>query len=260
MNEGMTVVWKIDLILMGWILLVFIGVAAALITLYMFFYKWYINNSLKNGTTPRLRMPSPRFMLVLVPVVLVISILVAGTVSLLDYFYDFTDRRTENMEEMLEQFSLPVVYPDPDVWQIETAMTERYGALMAWNEDMSDSHYHIFINEENGLPDYVFRYGGGSSSLETSVLLFEQEGNLILLSLNKPRIAQIECDNGMIYHVDPDKPFVLIIPDGGHILSRNPESLIMQGNYGYSGFVVVDENGDVVDLMSYNYFDMKKIP
>ena len=98
-------------------------------------------------------------------------------------------------------------------WQVEFAQGEGMAAALAYGEE--DSSFAVYRYDGS----FRFRYGGGrSSSIEKGLRVFELGGEQALLSRNAPGIARIESHGGESYAVNPDQPFVLVIPSGGFTL------------------------------------------
>ena len=98
---------------------------------------------------------------------------------------------------------------------MEFAISDDLAAVLLFNEDKSDHSFKLYENKGRLTANYVFSHGGSSTSIEESVRVFRYSGELALFSLNELQIARIVCHDGETHLVDPDRPFVLIIPSGG---------------------------------------------
>ena len=122
-----------------------------------------------------------------------------------------------------------------DDWNIEIAMNDRIAAVIAYDNQESKHTFSIYENKGNKNANYMFRYGGKSTSIERGIRVFKFEGTTALISMNALRIAAIECHDGNRYEVDPNTPFVLVIPSGG--------------------FDVYDENGKLIDITQVDWYE-----
>lgn len=123
-----------------------------------------------------------------------------------------------------------------DDWNIEIAMNERIAAVIAYDNQESEHTFSIYENKGSTKTNYVFRYGGKSTSIERGIRVFRFEGTTALISMNILHIAAIECHDGERYEVDPNTPFVLVIPSGG--------------------FDVYDENGNLIDITQAGWYEL----
>ena len=126
-----------------------------------------------------------------------------------------------------------------------------------FKEDLSDSDFRFYINKNSNHPNYVFRRGSDLTSIERAAHLLEYDGTYILVSLNALRIAEIRCENGTTYSVDPDLPFVLVIPNGGSLLIKTEDNMTYY--YDYTGIIVFDEHGNELDLTQKQWFEMAEL-
>lgn len=232
------------------LLLVVLGSAAVLagaLLLYLRLYRRHINKALLAPT--HRRMIAPQTLAACIPVVLLLAGLSAYA---LDVTFDISQSRLTTKEEILE--NARIGYED---FTSQISMSGDVAAVLSYPADLSEAEYRVYLNTNSNHPDYVYRTGGDTTSIERCVCLLEDRGTFIFLSLNAPRIAQIRCENGTTYAVDPGKPFVLVIPEAGSLLSENGDGA--NGYYGYTGVTVYDENGNVIDLTGLDWFEMRKI-
>ena len=122
-----------------------------------------------------------------------------------------------------------------DDWNVEIAMNDRIAAVIAYDNQEGKHTFSIYENKGNKNANYMFRYGGKSTSIERGIRVFKFEGTTALISMNALRIATIECHDGNRYEVDPNTPFVLVIPSGG--------------------FDVYDENGKLIDITQVDWYE-----
>ncbi len=101
-------------------------------------------------------------------------------------------------------------------WNVQLAKTDDLAVLLFYSNDMSDHSFSIYRNKNKVFPNYVFIRGGSLSEIERSILTYNYDGSLVLLSMNSDRIAQIICHDGETYEVNPDSPFAIIVPQGGY--------------------------------------------
>ena len=123
-----------------------------------------------------------------------------------------------------------------DDWNIEIAMNERIAAVIAYDNQESEHTFSIYENKDSTKTNYVFRYGGKSTSIERGIRVFKFEGTTTLISMNILHIAAVECHDGERYEIDPNNPFVLVIPSGG--------------------FDVYDENGKLIDITQADWYEL----
>ena len=117
-----------------------------------------------------------------------------------------------------------------DGMQGELVMTEGTAAALYYAED--DSRFALYENRGTVLDDYCFIHGGSSAAMEKGLRAFRMEdtGELVLFSMNMPRISKIVSHDGTTYHLDPESPFVLILPSGGADLYDAEGNLLDLGN------------------------------
>lgn len=219
------------------------------VLIYLYFYKRHINNILQKPQAKRKKMLPPH---VLISILLVFLIIVAIAAVALDVEFDLSRSRLTTREEILE--NARIGYED---MQSEISMSGDIAAVLNFSEDLSEAQFRVYINKNSNHPDYVFRRGGSYTSVERAAYLLEYNGTYVLTSLNALRIAEIRCENGTTYSVDPNAPFVLVIPDGGSLLSKTGD--IGTDYYDYTGIVVYDKQGNEIDLTQIQWFEMSKI-
>lgn len=217
--------------------------------LYFWAYKRHINKALADPPSPPHPMAAPGTVAAFLPAaVLLLVIAFFG----LDMIFDITNRRLTTADEVLA--SARTGYED---YQYALDYTDQIAAVLVYSEDKADSHYRLFLNQNTNDPDYAFRRGGSHTSIDRGVLLLSRADTFVLLSMNALRIAEIRCDNGTIYQLDPDSPFALIIPDAGTLpqVSDSQETSYTDP----SGIKVYDEYGNLIDLTGLDWFEHRTI-
>lgn len=231
------------------ILLVALAVAVGAVLLYLYFYKRHINNMLQKTQTKPKKMLPPHVLISFLPILLIVVGIIAVA---LDIQFDLSKSRLTTKEEILA--NARIGYED---MQYQISMSGDVAAVLNFAEDLSESEYRVYINKNSNHPDYVFRRGGDLTAIERAAYLLEYNGTYVLISLNAPRIAEIRCENGTTYSVDPDSPFALVIPDGGSLLSKTAGG--GTNYYAYTGIKVYDTQGNEIDLMQIQWFEMAKL-
>ncbi len=211
-------------------LLAIIFVLFAVCTSYFFIYKHHINKVLAEPQKKhRKLMPPYQVLLVLVLAAAVVG--VSWLITILPRF----DRIATVGEIEEDVRSFQHIRSD---WEIEVAMNDRLAAVIAYDEKREEHTFSIYENDGNGKPNYVFRYGGKSTSIERGVRVFQLKGATAFLSMNALHIAAIECHDGARYEIDPNMPFALVIPNGG--------------------FAVYDSNGKALDITQDTWYELTK--
>ena len=195
---------------------------------YLFVYKKHINKALIEPDKKHIKLMPPYKVLL----VLVILLAVVGPSHAVTIIPNRGFLSTVNdIEEDVRSFQ-----KISDDWNIEIAMNDRIAAVIAYDNQESEHTFSIYENKGNTKTNYVFRYGGKSTSIERGIRVFRFEGTTALISMNILHIAAIECHDGERYEVDPNTPFVLVIPSGG--------------------FDVYDENGNLIDITQAGWYEL----
>lgn len=231
------------------VLLIALVLAGTAVLVYLHFYKRHINNVLQETQAKHKRMIPPHVLISFLPVLLII---VAIVTVVIDMEFDLSQSRLTTKEEILA--NARIGYED---MQSEISMSGDVAAVLNFKEDMSDSDFRVYINKNSNHPDYVFRRGAELTSVERAAYLLEYDGTYVLISLNAFRIAEVRCENGTTYSVDPDSPFVLVIPNGGSLISKIEDNVTYF--YDYTGISVFDEQGNEIDLTQKQWFEMAKL-
>lgn len=231
------------------VLLGALAIAIGGVLVYLHFYKRHINNVLQGTQAKSKKMPPPHVLISVLPVLL---ILVAVVTVMLDMEFDLSQSRLTTKEEILA--NARIGYED---MQSEISMSGDVAAVLNFKEDLSDSDFRVYINKNSNHPNYVFRRGADLTSVERAAYLLEYDGTYVLISLNAFRIAEIRCENGTTYSVNPDSPFVIVIPNGGSLLSTTENGVTYY--HGYTGMKVFDDQGNEIDLTQKQWFEMAKL-
>ena len=218
----------------SYVLLMLLAGAAVLIVIciiYFFIYKRHINKILIEPQKKHIRMIPPYMILF----ALIIVFVVLGT-SFIITILPSLDRisTVSDIEENVR--SIQGISSD---WNVEVAMNDRVAGVIAYDDQRSEHIFSIYKSDSKTNKNYVFRYGGKSTSIERSVRVFKFEGITALVSMNALHIAAIECHDGEQYEIDPNMPFVLIIPSGG--------------------FDVYDNSGKLIDLTQDSWYELTEI-
>lgn len=231
------------------VLLVALVILFGAVFLYVCLYKKHINKALQEPQVKRKKMLPPYVLIYLIPVLLIV---IGIVIVALDVQIDFSQSRLTTKEEILSNARIGF-----EEMQSEISMSGDVAAVLNYKEDLSDSDFRVYINKNSNHPNYVFRRGADLTSVERAAHLLEYDGTYVLVSLNVLRIAEIRCENGTTYSVDPDLPFVLVIPNGGSLLSKTEDNVTYY--YDYTGISVFDELGNEIELTQTQWFEMAEI-
>lgn len=202
------------------------GIALAALALlllgagYFLLYRRYLNKALSRRGEQHLRLPAPYR----VAAVLLAALALGAVLALA-----LQPRPALTTPASLAEYTREAL---EDGWSVEVDASGTLAAVLAYSGDRSG---HTFALYENTGGSYIFRYGGSSTSIARGLRAFSHQGALALFSLNELHIANIECHSGERYAVDPNAPFVLVIPDGG--------------------FEVYDAGGRKIDLADTNWYE-----
>ena len=194
---------------------------------YLFVYKKHINKVLIEPDKKHIKLVPPYKVLL----VLIIVFAIVGTSFAVTIIPNMERLSTVNdIEDDVRSFQ-----KISDDWNVEIAMNDRIAAVIAYDNQEGKHTFSVYENKGNKNANYMFRYGGKSTSIERGIRVFKFEGTTALISMNALRIAAIECHDGNRYEVDPNTPFVLVIPSGG--------------------FDVYDENGKLIDITQVDWYE-----
>lgn len=184
---------------------------------YFLLYTSNINKALVTNGRKHLHMIPPYKVVIALIIMFIIGIAVLAVIYLPGMSRITT---VQDIEEHLREFQAV-----NDEWNVEVAMSDNYAAVIAYDDEQTDHAFAVYRND-NTFTDYVFRYGGHTTSVERSVSIYKFDGTLVLISMNSLHIEKIECHDGDTYETDPNRPFALILPSGGFDVYDNEGNLI----------------------------------
>lgn len=194
---------------------------------YLKFYEKKINQAVEQGRPMKRPMVPPFKVANAMRVLLVVA-------ALLPFISDLENSRNNvrDLERRIEQQAAE------KQMSVAFVASKHNAAALYYTEDGSDHTFALYENKGIFFNEFVFIHGGNATAIDESIRVFrmEESGELVLFSMNKLQIATIACHNGETYHLDPDSPFVLIMPDGGADL--------------------YDENGDLIDLKQNEWYEV----
>ena len=195
---------------------------------YLLIYKKHINKVLIEPDKKHIKLVPP-YKVLLVLIIVFAIVVTSFAVTLIPNTEHLST--VNDIEEDVRSFQ-----KISDDWNIEIAMNERIAAVIAYDNQESEHTFSIYENKGSTKTNYVFRYGGKSTSIERGIRVFKFEGTTALISMNILHIAAVECHDGERYEIDPNNPFVLVIPSGG--------------------FDVYDENGKLIDITQADWYEL----
>lgn len=195
---------------------------------YLLIYKKHINKVLIEPDKKHIKLVPP-YKVLLVLIIVFAIVVTSFAVTLIPNTEHLST--VNDIEEDVRSFQ-----KISDDWNIEIAMNERIAAVIAYDNQESEHTFSIYENKDSTKTNYVFRYGGKSTSIERGIRVFKFEGTTTLISMNILHIAAVECHDGERYEIDPNNPFVLVIPSGG--------------------FDVYDENGKLIDITQADWYEL----
>lgn len=195
---------------------------------YLLIYKKHINKVLIEPDKKHIKLVPP-YKVLLVLIIVFAIIVTSFAVTLIPNTEHLST--VNDIEEDVRSFQ-----KISDDWNIEIAMNERIAAVIAYDNQESEHIFSIYENKGSIKTNYVFRYGGKSTSIERGIRVFKFEGKTALISMNILHIAAVECHDGERYEIDSNNPFVLVIPSGG--------------------FDIYDENGKLIDITQADWYEL----
>lgn len=234
-------------------------VLLVLLLLYLALYRRHINRVLENAEQTGRKWISPASLLGWLPVVLLLCVV---TVCILELTLDISQSRLTSREEILNSYS-GFYRENPKNWeqtQMVMTMTDEFALVLHYPQDHSDSRFDIYRDLPGEPLDYELKRRMSLTPVELGVLMVECDGAMLFGSLNEIRVAKIVTDSGAVYEIDPDEPFVLVIPEGCTRLAEKTEDPAVILVYGYSGFTAYDEYGKEMDLLSYDWSQLETMP
>ena len=189
---------------------------------YLKVYQAKIDQSLEAGRPMKKPMIPPYRIANAVKILLVIALAVPAVLYL-------SGNRPTSAKALEQSVQQRAAEEKRDVLLVQTKTT---AAALYYSEDQSGHSFALYENRGKLMDDYCFIHGGSSASIEESVRVFRMEntGELVLFSMNMPRISKIVSHDGTTYHLDPESPFVLILPSGGADLYDAEGNLLDLGN------------------------------
>lgn len=193
-----------------YILLLLLAVVVGLFILsviYFQIYKHHINKVLVEPAKKHIRM-TPPYKMIMAFVIILIGIVIALAATIMPSLNRITtaseiEKYTRNFQAVSED------------WDIEIAMNNNLAAALAYDVESGKHTFSIYENKNETFTNYVFRYGGKSTSIERSVRVFIFDNSIALLSMNELHISKIECHDGETYELNPNEPFALVMPNDG---------------------------------------------
>lgn len=212
-------------------LLAVLCVLSLICAVYFFLYKRHINKAFAAPETKHMKLVPPYKILV----ALVLVFIIVGVCFAITMLPSMKRLSTVSDIEKDIRNSQSI----RDDWKIEVALNDRIAAVLAYDAQSSEHAFSIYENDDPARTNYVFRYGGKSTSIERSIRVFEFEGATAFLSMNALHIAAIVCHDGTRYVVDPNMPFVLVMPS--------------------NGFDVYDQSGNLLDLTQVAWYERTEL-
>lgn len=192
---------------------------------YLQLYKRNINKALDPAKHKPKHMTPPYKVAIIAAILLIISVAALGLFFLSD---SITDARAVEQDARNQA--------EKKGMNVAVAVSDHTAAVLYYSDDRNDHSFAFYENKGRMIANYVFSHGGSSTSIERSVHVFRCQGELALFSLNELHIAKIVCHDGEIHLIDPEHPFVLIIPSGGAD--------------------IYDKEGNLVDLGANSWYEI----
>lgn len=121
-------------------------------------------------------------------------------------------------ESRIEQDARESQAIDSD-WAVAQDVNEEICAMLFYDEETKECTYSIYLSHEEEMSSgYYFSQGGKDGYMAESVkaMIIEDRG-IAVMSMNADGVSEIVTEGGSI-QVDPDKPFVVLLPiDCGEI-------------------------------------------
>lgn len=197
---------------------------------YFLLYTSNINKALVTKGRKHLHMIPPYKVVTVLVATLIICVAVLGVIYLPGMSRITT---VHDIEEDLQEFQKL-----NEECNIEISMSDSFAAAIAYDDEQSDHTFAVYRNDNDTFTNYIYRYGGHTTSVERSVSVYKFDGTLILISMNALHIEKIECHDGDTYEIDPNRPFALILPSGG--------------------FDVYDDEGNLIDLEQDWWYEIRE--
>lgn len=207
-----------SLISLLWMISAVILTAIVIVYGYLKLYQVKVDQAMEDGKPMKNPMTPPYKVANAAKTILVIAVLM----PVVPYFAANRPTSAKALEQSVQQRAAD------DNRNVVLVQTESTAAALYYTEDQSDHSFALYENRGRFMDDYCFIHGGSSTSIEESVRAFRMEdtGELVLFSMNRLHIARIDCYDGSTYHLDPDSPFVLVLPGSGADLYDVEENLV----------------------------------
>ena len=143
--------------------------------------------------------------------ILIIAVLLALSAAV--FFYATASGAIGISKRQLEKEAQ--VYYANESWKIFRSAGDTLYIQLLHNEALDDHEYSIYVNRDGFSFGYFLVQGGSDAKIKDDVAMFEFEGELILISLNRVGVAQIHHD-GVQYsrqsYKNPAEPFIETFP------------------------------------------------
>ena len=126
---------------------------------YLLIYKKHINKVLIEPDKKHIKLVPP-YKVLLVLIIVFAIVVTSFAVTLIPNTEHLST--VNDIEEDVRSFQ-----KISDDWNIEIAMNERIAAVIAYDNQESEHTFSIYENKGSTKTNYVFRYGGKSTSIET---------------------------------------------------------------------------------------------
>ena len=115
----------------------------------------------------------------------------------------------------------------PESWQSVRAESDDMFSALIYADDQTDFYYFVYIKGEKDL-EFPFRRGGSNGDIQEHIACYASPelADEVFLSMNLKNVCSITIDDGneiMTEEVDPNTPFVYIIPKGYEVIFRDAE-------------------------------------
>jgi len=113
-------------------------------------------------------------------------------------------------------------------WEMAQAVNDDMCAMLFYDEALDDCIYSVYMKRDGASYGYFFSQGGRDAYIKDSVrgIIYEDTG-IALMSLNADKVCRIVAKDDAadrVIDVEPDKPFVVLLPvDSGEIKMYNAE-------------------------------------
>lgn len=104
-----------------------------------------------------------------------------------------------------------------DSWQVSKSISKNLAALIFYDDDSKDFTYSIYLNKDGFSFGYHFILGGETTDIRNGIQAFSYNEGMALISMNTVNAVKVErtFENPdiptEIYHLEPHKPFAVVI-------------------------------------------------